>query len=33
MGIPLLEARVRENVARFAAGQPLIGLVDVEAGY
>ena len=33
MGIPLLEARVSENIARFAAGQPLIGLVDVEAGY
>ena len=33
MGIPLLETRVRENVARFAAGQPLIGPVDVEAGY
>jgi len=33
MGAPLLEARVRENVARFAAGQPLIGPVDVDAGY
>jgi len=33
MGIPLFEARVRENVARFAAGQPLIGPVDVDAGY
>ncbi len=33
MGIPLLEARVRDNVARFAAGEPLVGLVDVEAGY
>ena len=33
MGIPLLEARVRENVARFAAGRPLIGPVDVAAGY
>jgi len=33
MGIPLLEARVRENVARFAAGEPLIGPVDVAAGY
>ena len=33
MGIPLLEARVRENVARFAQGRPLIGPVDVEAGY
>lgn len=33
MGVPLLEARVRENVRRFAAGEPLIGLVDVVAGY
>jgi phosphoglycerate dehydrogenase-like enzyme len=33
MGVPLLETRVRENVARFAAGQPLIGPVDVAAGY
>lgn len=33
MGTPLLEARVRENVRRFATGQPLIGPVDVEAGY
>ena len=33
MGIPLFEARVRENVARFADGRPLIGVVDVAAGY
>ncbi len=33
MGVPLFEARVRENVARFAAGRALIGPVDVEAGY
>jgi len=33
MGIPLLEARVRENVARFADGRPLLGPVDVDAGY
>lgn len=33
MGRPLLEARVRENVARFATGQALIGTVDVAAGY
>jgi phosphoglycerate dehydrogenase-like enzyme len=33
MGIPLLEARVRDNVARFAEGRPLIGPVDVAAGY
>lgn len=33
MGIPLLADRVRENVRRFAAGEPLLGLVDVQAGY
>lgn len=33
MGIPLLAARVRENVHRFAVGEPLLGLVDVDAGY
>jgi phosphoglycerate dehydrogenase-like enzyme len=33
MGAPLLEARVRDNVERFTAGRPLIGTVDVEAGY
>jgi len=33
MGIPLLDARVRDNVARFASGQSLIGPVDVAAGY
>jgi phosphoglycerate dehydrogenase-like enzyme len=33
MGVPLLEARVRDNVARFADGRPLIGHVDVAAGY
>lgn len=29
----LLAARVRDNVARFAAGEPLAGLVDPAAGY
>ena len=29
----LLAARIEENVAAFAAGQPLAGLVDVAAGY
>jgi phosphoglycerate dehydrogenase-like enzyme len=29
----LLARRIRDNVARFAAGQPLIGLVDPAAGY
>lgn len=33
MGIPLLAARVRENVGRFAAGEPLLGPVDLDAGY
>lgn len=33
MGVPLLEARVRENVHRFATGAPLVGIVDVAAGY
>jgi len=28
-----LSARIEENVARFAAGRPLVGLVDPEAGY
>ena len=30
---PLLAARLRDNVRRFAAGEPLEGLVDVAAGY
>jgi phosphoglycerate dehydrogenase-like enzyme len=29
----LLAARIKDNVARFAAGQPLAGLVDPAAGY
>jgi phosphoglycerate dehydrogenase-like enzyme len=33
MGVPLLDARVRDNVDRFATGRPLIGPVDVDAGY
>jgi len=33
MGRPLFEARVRDNVERFATGRPLIGPVDVAAGY
>ena len=33
MAIPLLSARVTENVRRFGAGDDLIGLVDVDAGY
>ena len=30
---PLLASRIRENVQRFAAGEPLVGLVDLAAGY
>ena len=33
MGLPLIAARVRENVARWAAGDPLLGLVDPSLGY
>ena len=33
MAVPLLSERVRENVRRRVAGEPLLGLVDPEAGY
>jgi phosphoglycerate dehydrogenase-like enzyme len=33
MAKPLLARRVTDNVRRFARGEPLIGLVDVDAGY
>jgi phosphoglycerate dehydrogenase-like enzyme len=33
MAEPLLSARVTENVRRWAAGEPLVGLVDPAAGY
>jgi phosphoglycerate dehydrogenase-like enzyme len=33
MGAPLLAARVRENVRRWVAGEPLLGLVDPARGY
>ena len=33
MARPALEQRITENVRRYAAGKPLIGLVDVAAGY
>ncbi|MET4060736.1 phosphoglycerate dehydrogenase-like enzyme [Arthrobacter sp. UYP6] len=33
MVAPLLAGRVRDNVRRLAAGQPLDGTVDVDAGY
>ena len=33
MAVPVLSQRVRENVRRFVAGEPLLGIVDVDAGY
>ncbi|MDZ7678506.1 MAG: D-isomer specific 2-hydroxyacid dehydrogenase family protein [Acidimicrobiales bacterium] len=33
MGVPLLAARVTENVRRFAAGDELLGVVDIDLGY
>ncbi len=33
MVLPLLADRILSNVARFAAGEPLVGLVDSEAGH
>ena len=33
MAVPLVSARIRANVRRLAAGEPLIGLVDPAAGY
>ncbi|HTP14428.1 MAG TPA: NAD(P)-dependent oxidoreductase, partial [Streptosporangiaceae bacterium] len=33
MAARLLSRRIQDNVARFAAGEPLIGLVDPTAGY
>lgn len=33
MAVPLLSARVTDNVARWIAGAPLLGLVDPAAGY
>jgi phosphoglycerate dehydrogenase-like enzyme len=33
MGRPLLAARVTENVRRWAAGEPLDGVIDVNLGY
>lgn len=33
MGRPLLAMRINENVQRFGAGAPLLGLVDPELGY
>jgi phosphoglycerate dehydrogenase-like enzyme len=33
MVIPLLADRIRTNVRRLVAGEPLVGLVDASAGY
>jgi phosphoglycerate dehydrogenase-like enzyme len=33
MVMPLLARRITENVQRFAAGEPLVGLVDPTVGY
>ena len=33
MGLPLIADRVEDNVRRFLAGEPLVGLVDVSRGY
>jgi phosphoglycerate dehydrogenase-like enzyme len=33
MAGPMLARRIKENVARFAAGEPLIGIVDPAEGY
>ena len=33
MAVPLLSARISENVKRFIDNEPLIGLVDVRLGY
>ncbi len=33
MGLPLITAHVKENVGRWLAGEPLLGLVDIDLGY
>ncbi|HKA82456.1 MAG TPA: NAD(P)-dependent oxidoreductase, partial [Acidimicrobiales bacterium] len=33
MAVPLLAERITENVRRWIAGEPLVGLVDPAAGY
>ncbi len=33
MARPLLGSRITDNVRRYAAGAPLVGLIDVDAGY
>ena len=33
MGIALLAQRIEENVARYIAGEDLLGCIDIGAGY
>lgn len=33
MGVPMLARRISDNVSRYAAGEPLLGAVDADAGY
>lgn len=33
MGVPLLAAHIEENVRKYGAGEPLVGLVDPDLGY
>jgi phosphoglycerate dehydrogenase-like enzyme len=33
MAVPLLSARITDNVGRWIRGEPLLGLVDVDLGY
>lgn len=33
MAVPLLGARITDNVRRYAGGEPLVGLVDPDLGY
>jgi phosphoglycerate dehydrogenase-like enzyme len=33
MAVPLLSARITENVRRYVAGEPLVGCIDPELGY
>lgn len=33
MALPALSRRVSENIGRFSRGEPLLGVVDVRAGY
>ena len=33
MGLPLIAGRVQENVRRWLAGEELLGMIDIAAGY